>query len=128
MTIGDHIRKKRTELRLTQLQVARLIGVEENTVTYWEKHRSQPAIHCLPQIIQFLGYIPFELKADSLGEQIKLYRKIKGISQENFAKQISVDPCTLARWERNRGKPSKNFLKEDSTLKSCLSNFRFSLF
>jgi transcriptional regulator with XRE-family HTH domain len=110
ITIGDHIRKKRSELNLTQLQAAKIIGVDECTITNWEKSHSQTKIHYLPKIIQFLGYIPFNIKADSLGEQIKLYRRIRGILQKTLAKEIGIDPCTLARWERNNGILDSNLI------------------
>jgi transcriptional regulator with XRE-family HTH domain len=110
VTIGDHMLKKRVELRLLQKDVAKLLSVDECTVTNWEKNHSQPKLHYLPKIIQFLGYIPFEIEGTSQGERIKLYRKIRGISQKKLAREIGVDPCTLARWERNKCRAKIHFL------------------
>jgi len=68
-----------------------------------------------PKIIEFLGYLPFETNGLSMGEKIVLYRKSKGISQLNFARQLGIDPSTLGRWEKGRGKPSEKliFLLDD---------------
>ena len=41
-TIGDHIRKKRFDLKLLQKDAAKIIGVSEDTITGWENGRSQP--------------------------------------------------------------------------------------
>jgi predicted transcriptional regulator len=35
--IGDHIRKRRLDLGLTQKQVAEMIGVTESSIYHWEK-------------------------------------------------------------------------------------------
>jgi len=110
VTIGDHIRKKRSELNLTQLQVSIIIGVDECTVSNWEKHRSQPTIKLIPKIIQFLGCIPFDIEANLSGDKIKLYRSIRGISQKKLASEIGIDTNTLARWEKNKGVPYTNLL------------------
>ncbi|MDD3926411.1 MAG: helix-turn-helix transcriptional regulator [bacterium] len=114
-TIGDHIRKKRLEMKLMQSQVAEIIGVTENSITNWEKHRTTPAFWHLPKIIEFLGYVPDTITKSisgmSLGEKIVAYRKIAGISQLSLARQLGVDPCTLSKWEKNMSIPPKRFLK-----------------
>jgi DNA-binding XRE family transcriptional regulator len=40
-SIGDHIRKRRLDLGLLQIEVAAQIGVTENTVLNWE-HGTEP--------------------------------------------------------------------------------------
>ncbi|MGV3598251.1 MAG: helix-turn-helix domain-containing protein [Bacteroidota bacterium] len=43
---------------LMQKDVAKLIGVSEDCITYWENGRSNPQIRFTQNIIMFLGYIP----------------------------------------------------------------------
>ena len=105
-----------------QSQVAEIIGVTENSITNWEKHRSTPAFWHLPKIIEFLGYVPDTITKSisgmSLGEKIVAYRKIAGISQSSLARQLGVDPRTLSKWEKNKALPSKCFQEDlDSLLK-----------
>ena len=57
-TLGDHIRKKRLDLGLLQKEVARLLGVDTDSVTNWEKNRYVPRRHLIPRIVEFLGYVP----------------------------------------------------------------------
>jgi DNA-binding XRE family transcriptional regulator len=57
-TLGDHIRKKRLNLGLTQREVAHLIGVEQCSVYNWEKRGMNPAQRVQTAIIHFLGYDP----------------------------------------------------------------------
>jgi len=55
----------------------------------------------MPKIIEFLGYDPLLSNATTLGEKIKQYRIQKGWSLRKLAKELGIDPGTLARWERN---------------------------
>ena len=93
-----------------QKDVACIIGVEETSIFNWEKNLSKPSFKRIPRIVEFLGYIPFQLGNLSLGDQIKLYRKLRGISQKNLAKEIGIDPTTLAKWETNRRKIPEELL------------------
>jgi len=42
ITFGDKIRNRRIELNLLQKDVAVIIGVCEDTITYWENNRVTP--------------------------------------------------------------------------------------
>jgi len=57
-TLGDHIRRRRLELRLLQSQVAECLGANRISVQNWERGVYEPAPRFLPGIIQFLGYDP----------------------------------------------------------------------
>ncbi len=103
-TIGDHIKKRRLELGLYQAQVAEMIGVDECTVTNWEKNRTTPTLRCLPKIIEFLGYDLTGGDACTLGRRLVQYRKCRGMTQKELARLIGIDPTTLGRLETKRGK------------------------
>ncbi|MHB8581523.1 MAG: helix-turn-helix domain-containing protein [Ignavibacteriaceae bacterium] len=99
-SIGDHLKKKRLERQLTQLQLARLIGVEETSIYNWENNRSKPKIYLLPKIIEFLGYVPFKLPKETVGDKITGYRKEHGLSQRKLAKLWSVNQTTIRNWDK----------------------------
>jgi DNA-binding transcriptional regulator YiaG len=63
----------------------------------------------MPAIIRFLGYNPLP-EASALAEQLVRQRTTLGLSQKEAAKVLSVDPSTLARWERRERKPTGGFL------------------
>ncbi len=111
-TLGDHLRKKRLDLKLLQREVALKLGVQETSVHNWERNLTKPSIALLPRILNFLKYNPFEMPTGSLGERIRTYRRILGLSQKALAKQLKIDPGTLARWEKGRGMPSKKLFEE----------------
>jgi len=112
-TLGDHIRKRRLDLNLLQKDVARIIGVAQETVWNWENGATNPAVRCLPGIIEFLGYVPAEYTTpQTSGEKIVISRKLLGISQKELARMLDVDPGTLARWEKDEKHPSKKMLEK----------------
>ncbi|MBB1644568.1 hypothetical protein A9970_11435 [Sphingobacterium sp. UME9] len=111
-TLGEHIRKRRMELRLFQKDVAAIFNVSEDCITYWENNRSEPQIQYYPPIIGFLGYCPFELDASTFAGKIKAYRYLNGLTQKRFAKLMNLDPATVGRWENGKGQGAKKELVE----------------
>jgi transcriptional regulator with XRE-family HTH domain len=61
-TIGNHIRNRRLELKLTQKQAGDTIGVHHSTVLAWETGKKVPYAKHLAKIEQFLGYEPPKVK------------------------------------------------------------------
>ncbi|MCA5005990.1 helix-turn-helix domain-containing protein [Sphingobacterium bovistauri] len=110
-TLGEHIRKRRIELRLLQKDLAAIFNVSEDSITYWENNRSEPQIQYYPPIFGFLGYCPFELDTSTPAGKIKTYRYLNGLSQKHFAMIIGVDPDTVGRWEAGKGPFSKKKLE-----------------
>ena len=97
-TYGDHLRKKRLDLNLSQPQVAKIINVTTDSITNWELNRTEPNLNLIPKIIAFLGYVPI------INENpIRNYRIQNGITQTEFARILEIDPTTLSRIERSKG-------------------------
>jgi len=107
-TIGEHIRKVRMDKGLFQREVAAIIGVTEDTVTYWENGRAEPQVQFAPKIISFLGYSPYPADLTTLGGRIKRYRLIKGLSQVKFGEMLGVDGSTVCSWELGEFIPNPN--------------------
>lgn len=99
-----------------QKHVANLIGVCEDSITGWENNRNDPSIVYYPKIIQFLGYVPFEVDTATLGGQIKLYRYMHGLSQEELALKLEVNESTIFHYENNKHKPLDKTLKKFNSL------------
>jgi transcriptional regulator with XRE-family HTH domain len=59
----------------------------------------------MPAIIRFLGYHPLP-EGDSWGGRLLRQRISLGLTQEEAACRIGVDPGTLARWERDEREPA----------------------
>jgi len=53
-TFGEKLRKHRMDLGLFQKDVAKFIGVSTDTITYWEKGRTEPSKKNIVKIKEFL--------------------------------------------------------------------------
>lgn len=116
-SIGEHIKKKRMELKLFQRDVAKIFGVSTDCVTYWENNRSTPQIIFYPKIMEFLGYSPLEFDETTLSGRIKAYRYRNGITFKMFGNMLKVDPSTVTEWENGkRIQAPKHLLKLETIL------------
>jgi len=100
------------ELKLLQKDVSIICRVTEDCITNWEKNRSFPQVQFFPQIIQFLGYLPFEVDSSTLSGKLKAYRYMNGFSQKQMGKILKVDGGTICSWELGENKPHKEMLKK----------------
>ncbi len=116
-TFGDFIKKARLEKGLRQTDVARMIGVDEQTVTNWERSVNLPrqfqkvksACQMLSldygQVVQAFHHKPDGNQAP--GDALLKARIKKGLTQEEAARMAGIDPGTLARWEKADSEPPK---------------------
>jgi len=107
-TVGDHIRLRRLKLKLLEKQIAERLGVHKATVHNWEANLTQPAFEYMPAVIEFLGYNPLPPAKTWAGRLVR-GRTLLGLSQGQMARQLGVDPSTLARWERGEREPTGAF-------------------
>lgn len=59
--------------------------------------------------------MPFELDTTTLPGRMKAYRCIHGLSQEQLARVLFIDECTVCSWESERHTPNKDLLAEVET-------------
>ena len=64
----------------------------------------------IPKIIDFLRHDPFEKRAEKMGDKIREYRRVHGLTQEKLAEQLEIDQTTLASWEKGEHRPTKKLL------------------
>ena len=63
-TYGDHLRKKRLDLNLSQPQVAKIINITTDSITNWELNRNNPSLKQVQKIILFLEYTPINKECE----------------------------------------------------------------
>jgi transcriptional regulator with XRE-family HTH domain len=54
------------------------------------------------------------METDNWGRRIRAFRKLKGFTQENFAKKINVSTSVLGEIERGTRAPSDSVLEQIS--------------
>ena len=101
ITLGDHIRARRLDLRYDQKKVCGILGVSELMVCHWEKNRYEPGTRHLPKIIEFLGYAPYQTPG-TFGEWLKLVCTSMGYSQRLLASLLGGDQRSIVEWEQGR--------------------------
>jgi len=95
-TWGDWIKTRRLDLKLTKRALSLKFNVSDVTIYLWEKNRVKPSLTQIPKIIEFLGRDPFERETENLGEKMREYRRIHGLTQKRLAEQLGVEQTTLA--------------------------------
>ena len=106
-TWGDHIKVRRLDLKLTKRQLSLRFNVSDVTIYLWERNKARLSLAQIPKIIEFLGRDPFEKKTENVGEKIREYRRIHGLTQNKLAERLGVDETTVAGWERDEHVPIK---------------------
>ncbi len=54
--IGDHIKKRRFELKMKAGECQKILGVDKSTLTRWESGQHRPGKELWSKIVCFLGY------------------------------------------------------------------------
>ena len=98
ITLGDHLRKKRLDLKLEQKDVAKLLNISACTVYLWENNQVKPNLKSYPTIVNFLGYCPLEQLTD-FGQKLKRHRIYSGLTLKQLAQTLMIDPGTLRNLE-----------------------------
>ena len=93
-----------SNLGLLQREVAKVLGVDVDSVCQWEMGHRQPKVALFPGIIDFLGYVPGK-PAASFPEALRIARQLAGLSQEQLAKRAGIDESSVAKWERGETIP-----------------------
>ncbi|MEO1630509.1 MAG: hypothetical protein AAFU38_06990 [Bacteroidota bacterium] len=103
-TVAEHIKRRRFELGISQLQLAQRLDACVYTVITWECHDNNPSFAFWPGLIDFLGYDPYG-EPRTLGECLSWLRRRNGVELPACAEMIGVGTSTLRFWERG-GKPT----------------------
>lgn len=103
LTWGDHIKKRRVDLKLCKTEAAEIIGSNEWTIRNWEEDRHEIRISFYPKIISFLGYHPFSENPETVQDLIRIHKEKTGLSFKKLARKIGVDEASVKRFAENGG-------------------------
>jgi transcriptional regulator with XRE-family HTH domain len=112
VTVGEQLRNRRLELRLVQKEVAKIIGVSDETINNWEHNHTEPPVSASDKILGFLGYSPFKVDTSTLAGKLKAYRYSNGLSQEQAGKTLDLDETTINKIELGKVKLSNKTLEK----------------
>ena len=109
-TSGDHLRRRRLELGLSQADLASRLSVSPKTIRNWETSHRTPTTRSLGPIRDFLGYDPLP-QLSSVARRLREYRLARGWTRAKLATQLGVRTVTISRWERGRTLPRRGHLE-----------------
>ena len=64
MTIGEKIKELRNEKGFSQMQLAKLIGVSQKAIDYWERNVNEPKASYIIALVNTIGITFDEFFAD----------------------------------------------------------------
>jgi DNA-binding transcriptional regulator YiaG len=103
--LGDHIRKRRLDLSISQAALAEQLGVNREAITNWEAGLQEPDLSRMPLVLDFLGQ-SLILKDRALAEQIRTKRRSLGLTQVEFGRRVGVSQETVLLWELGKREPT----------------------
>lgn len=83
---GEHLRKGRLDLHLTQRELAIILEVYESTIDKWERQGMIPQEHNQIKIKEFLGYDPNERNTNILKKENYECTKEQSTTHRKFRK------------------------------------------
>src|SRR5690554_767569 len=115
---GARLRQTRISKDMTIRSLAEAAGLTPETISYIESGRNLPSLSTLRKLsealrvsICYLGCFE-KLPKNTLGQRITKGRLYTGMTKEELARLIGVDPTTILRWERDGNQPSDEHLKK----------------
>lgn len=108
-TLGDHLRKRRLDLGLSQRALAQRLGVDEKTVQTWERNEVRPSRTLAREVRHFLG-LPIPAHSTPLAERLMTFRRSQKLTHEAVAGLLGVHRRTVIRWETGNGNPTPRLL------------------
>jgi len=110
-TLGEHLKKRRHELRLLQRETAKRLRISHETYINWEKDRTRPYTPSWGRLIVFLGYDPSPAPR-TLGKSIAAKRREFGLTRKKLAALLGWDEGTVLRYERAEWQPNGERLQQ----------------
>lgn len=126
----NNFKELRKEKGLTQFELAKIMNIDQTTVSKWELGKAIPDTNMLIKLAEFFDvstdyllsrtnfYYPDNLeenqKKDKLeiGNLIKELRQNKGLTQQEVADKISISRSVLSQYENNLVEPTATVISK----------------
>jgi transcriptional regulator with XRE-family HTH domain len=102
---GWAIRRTRLERGRSAGSVATELRVTQSTLHSWERHLDAPSPRHIPLIIDWLGFVPWELTPSAqttTGKKLVALRELRGLTQREFSALAGICLDTLISIEKDR--------------------------
>jgi len=129
---GSEVRRLRKGLGITQIALAKLIGVSAAAITAWETGKTIPSRESRRALSQLAEKSQDEVdaqlsrsglmpppEATLSGADIRRLRQQAGMSQRDLARKLGVSVNSVCNWETGRTEPRRGSVKKLLELKSA---------
>jgi transcriptional regulator with XRE-family HTH domain len=115
---GEHLEVARTRALLSRAELAKRLGVTEESIRRWERGGARPSPDSLARLIAVLALDGAELTSlpvaaedlPPLARRLQQERSQRNITQSRAAQILGVAQATYAGWEIGRATPAAPFL------------------
>lgn len=120
-TFPERLRQLRTEVDLTQQQLADIVGTTQQNIAFWETGRQRPKQPSLIKLANYfnvsidyllVGKAQAEEKLSVFPERLKQLRVEAKLTQQQMAEAFNIKQPTYAQWETGRTKPKGETLEK----------------
>ena len=114
MSVGNKIVNMRSERNLSQRQFAEMLGTTVSVLSNWENGRNNPNKVMLARLSKMadVKVSDFVEKDTKVGYRIRIIRKEKGMTMEEFGKLVGdAKKSAVGNWERGDNFPNNERLK-----------------
>lgn len=122
--MGAQLRRRRRELGHRRVDAAALIGTGWKSLMWWERDERAPAAFFFPALIRYLGSEPWQ-EPQTLADALRAERLRRGLTVNQAAAVVGIDPGTWGRWERGKWKPTTRTLPRIDTFLGYSAAVRF---
>ena len=121
MSLGDYITLRRSELGMSQRELADLIGGGKHILSMWELGRRVPSRRYYARLTEYLGLDVTSLTPDmeltaeteagpvTLSSQIRRKRLKSKLTQRELGRHLGADAHTVSNWESGKTFPRSHF-------------------
>ena len=98
---------------MTYSELAQKIGVSKSTISMWVSKKSMPRMDLLKKIADVFSVAPDDLLKQNFtfGENLKVIREQKGLSQSELGERLGVRQQTVAQYEKAEEQPKMKTIR-----------------
>ena len=98
---------------MTYSELAQEIGVSKSTISMWVSKKSMPRMDLLKKIADVFSVAPDDLLKQNFtfGENLKVIREQKGLSQSELGERLGVRQQTVAQYEKAEEQPKMKTIR-----------------
>ena len=116
MTFGERLQYVRRMRGLTQVELAKKIGLFQSEISRFEIGQTRPSLEIIRRLAKSLTITPNYLRGlenqtkivmiNKFGKELRHMRILRGFTQKKLAERIGLPRSTITHWENGHCNPS----------------------